>query len=161
MLAVVLVAGWTAWQWAFPSDEAQIEAVLERIAENLAGGAAEAEVARLARAASLRHEFAPDVVIDAGEPLQRINGREALVGMAARLHGTVRNLEVRFHDLAIVVAPDRQAATATVTAEARFDDGAGRGIEARDLAMTFTRVDGDWVVASVSLIRALERLDGR
>lgn len=160
-LAIVVAAAaglWFGWQWLFPSDEARIVAVLERIADGVSIGAAEGDVGRLARAASLRNEFAPDITVDAGPPFERIRGREAIIGAAARTSGRVRNLQITFPDVAITVAPDRQSATALVSAEARFDDGAGPGIDARELELEFTRNDDDWVISAVTLVQALQRL---
>ena len=159
VIAVAVAAGlWFGWHWLFPSDEAQIVAVLERIADGVSGGADEGDMARLARAASLRNEFAPDVTVDAGPPFQRIKGREAIIGAAARTRGSVRDLAITFPDVAIAVAPDRQSATAVVTAEARFDEGGGRGIDARELELAFTRHEGNWVISAVTLVAPLQRL---
>jgi len=161
-LAVAAAAGlWFGWQWFFPSDEAQIVAVLERIADGVSSGAEEGDIGRLARAASLRDAFAPDVTVDAGPPFQRITGREAIIGAAARTTGSVRNLAITFPDVALTVASDRQSATAVVTAEARFDEGGRRGLDARELELAFTRDEGHWVVSAVTLVRPLNRLDGR
>jgi len=158
IVVAVAAVPWFGWQWFFPSDEARIVAVLERIAEGVSTGAAEGDVGRLARAASLRNEFAPDITVDAGPPFQRIRGREAIIGAAARTSGSVRNLQITFPDVAITVAPDRQSATALVTAEARFDDGGGPGIDARELELEFTRTDDHWVISAVTLVQALQRL---
>ena len=162
VLAFVAAAGlWFGWQWFFPSDEAQILALLGRIADGVSSGAEEGDIGRLARAASLRNEFAPAVTVDAGPPFQRINGREAIIASAARTAGSVRNLAITFPDAAIAVASDRLSATAVVTAEARFDQGGERRIEARELELAFTRDEGQWVVSAVTLVRPLNRLDGQ
>lgn len=162
ILAVVGVGGWYGWHWLFLSDEAEIEAVLDRIAESVQAADDEGAIGGLARAALLGRELAPNVTIDAGPPFQRLTGRESIIATAARLRGAVRNLEIHFPDIAIDVAPDRQSAAALVTAEARFvEPGAGRGVNARELEIGFVRLNGDWVIATVSLVRPLERLDGR
>jgi hypothetical protein len=163
ILAVIAASLWFGWRWMFPDDEAQIKAVLARIAEGLGGDTgSNGEVGRIARAASLRNEFAPDVTIDAGAPLQRLTGRDSIIGAAARMNSTVRNLEIQFPDVSVHVDPDRQTATATVTAEARFEDRAGiRVIDARELEVGFKRIDGNWVISAVTVMRPLERLDGR
>ena len=162
VLVAVLCAGlWLGWTWLFPSDEAQIAALLERIADGVSSGASEGDVGRLARAASLRDEFAPDVLVDAGPPFQRLQGREAIIGAAARASGRVRNLDVSFPDVSIVVAPDRQSASAVVTAEARFDDESGRVLDARELDIGFLRPDGTWMISAVTVVRPLQPLDGR
>jgi hypothetical protein len=162
VLAIAAAAGlWFGWQWAFPNDEAQIAAVLERIADSVSGGADEGSVARLARASSLRNEFAPDVIVDAGPPFQRLTGRDAIIAVVARTRGSVRNLAITFPDVAIAVASDRQSATAVVTAEARFDEPGGPGVDARELELAFRRHEGQWVISAVNLVRPLDRLDRR
>jgi hypothetical protein len=161
-LVIAAAAGlWVGWQWLFPSDEAQIAAVLERIADGVSGGAEQGGVSRLARVASLGKDFAADVTVDAGPPFERITGRQTIVAAVARRAGTARNLTVTFPDVAIAVAPGRQSATAVVTAEARFDDGGTRSMDARELELAFTRQEGTWVISAVTVVRPLERLDGR
>jgi hypothetical protein len=158
-LVVAALAGlWIGWHWLFPGDEAQIVAVLDRIADGVSSGAEEGDMGRLARAASLRHEFAPDVTVDAGPPFQRLTGREAIIGAAARTAGVARNLSITFPDVSIAVAADRQSATAVVTAEARFDDVGGPGLDARELELAFTRHEGHWVISAVTLVAPLQRL---
>jgi len=159
VLAVATAAGlWFGWQWLFPSDEAQIVAVLERIADAVSSRAEDGDLGRLARAASLGNEFAVDVTVDAGPPFQRMRGRDAIIGAAARTGGRVRGFEIAFQDVAVAVAPDRRTATAVVTAQARFDEGEGRGIDARELELEFTRHQENWVISAVTLVQPLQRL---
>lgn len=161
VLAALIAAIWFGWGWLFPDDESQIRAVLGRISHIVeetakadAGG-----IEGLARVASLQEEFALDATIEAGAPLQRLKGRQPIVAAAARVLLAARNLELRFPDMAIDVEDDGETATAIVTAEAHFDDGGRRTMDARELEMTFTRFDGRWVIAAVTLIEPLERLD--
>jgi hypothetical protein len=166
-IVLTLIVGglWLGWRWYFPNDEAQIGAVLRRIAaavgsaEETGGAANSGGVQALARAASLRSELAVNVTVDAGPPFQRLTGRDAVIGAAARVNGTARNLELRFPDVAITVSADRTSATAMVTAEARFDEpGGGRALDARELEIGFTRPEGNWVVTTVTVMQPLERL---
>jgi len=162
VVGVLALVAWFGWRWMFPNDEAQIRAVLDRIATAVSASAAEGEVGRLARAASLGRELDPDVVVDAGPPFQRLKGREAIIGTAARLNASIRKLDVRFSDVSVVVDPDRSAAHVTLTAEARFDKGSsGRGFDARELDVTLRRLEGAWVVSAISLVRPLQPVDGR
>lgn len=158
VLLAVIAAGFGAWRYVFPGDEARIRAVLHRVAEAATAGAAEGSVARLSRAAAIRDELAPDVTVDAGAPVPRLSGREAVVGAAARMGGTVRNLEIRFPDISVAVGSDQQSAVAVVTAEAHFDGSDGRRFEARELEIDFKRVDGNWVIAAVSVISPIRRV---
>ena len=158
LLLALVAAGFGAWRYVFPSDEARIRAVLHRVAEAATAGAAEGNVARLTRAAAIREDLAPDVTVDAGAPVPRLNGREAVVGAAARMGGIVRNLEITFPDISVAVASDQQSAVAVVTAEAHFDGSDGRRFEARELEIDFERVDGNWVISAVTVISPIRRL---
>jgi hypothetical protein len=161
VVAALAGAATYGWQWLFPDDEAQIHALLERIAGGVgAGDRDDGDMSRLARAAALRHDFDPDVTIDAGPPFEKLRGDDAIIGAAATVHGSVRNLVVSFTDVTIHVDPAPGGATANLTAEARFDAaGGGRGVEARELDVAFRRIDGSWVVSAVTFVQTLRRLD--
>ena len=153
-----MAALWLAWQWMFPSDESQIRQLLTRVADGVGGSGESGNIEVLAQVAALQNDFAVDATVDAGEPFQRLSGRQAIVSAAARIRVGVRNLEVRFPEVSIDVAEDREQATALVTAEARFDDEEGRSMDARELEMGFSHVDGRWVISSVTLVQPLKRL---
>jgi hypothetical protein len=163
LLASVAAFGWYGWQWLFPDDEAAIRAVLQRIEEGVsaANGAGTGNMDRLARVASLRHELAPDITVDAGPPFHRLTGREAIIGAAASVSGSTRDLQVRFEDVEITVDPSGERAEVTLTAEARTGDSADGDLDSRELEVIFRRLDGQWVVANVTLIPALKPMEGR
>jgi ketosteroid isomerase-like protein len=170
LAVVVIAASWLGWQWLFPSDEAQIIATLTRVAESLEGSAAAdpAEASRsapavggLGRLAALQNEFTSDAIVNAGPPFERLLGRQAIVGAAARIRVAARNLTVRFSDISVTVAGDRVSASASAAAEAEFDGADGRVFEARELDLRFSRQEGRWMIASVTMVQAMERLDTR
>jgi hypothetical protein len=163
LVAVVAAAAWYGWRWAFPDDEAAIRAVLSRIEEGVSAGegAGNGNMDRLARAASLRHELAPDITVDAGPPFQRLAGRDAIIGAAASVSGSRRDLQVRFEDVDITVEPSGERAEVTLSATARSSDAADAGLDTRELEVIFRRLEGRWVVANVKLIRALDPMENR
>lgn len=156
-VAVIGVVLWFGWRYFFPSDEAQIRGTLERIAEAVGSGDAEqGQVARIARAASMRNELDSQIVVEAGPPFSQITGRDAVVAAVARLNSSIRDLEVALNDVQVSVAPDRATARAALTVEARFRDERGEPVvDARELEVAFRRLDEDWVVSQVALVRAL------
>lgn len=161
-IAVALAALWFGSEWLFPGDERQIRAVLDRVREGIEDSDGVTGVEALARIAALQNEFSTDATVDAGPPFERLAGRQSIVAAAARVRALAHNLELHFPDVAIEVADDGQSATATVTAEARFDEpGAGRALDTRELEVGFARFEGRWVIGAVSLIQPLERLDRR
>jgi hypothetical protein len=165
-LAIAVALSVVAWRWMFPNDEGQIRAVLTRIADVVADAEraqrASQSLEGLARVAALQNEFAVEARVDAGPPFQRLQGRQSIVAAAARVLAATRDLELRFPEIAIEVSPDRQQATGMVTVEARFDEASGaRGFDARELEIGFARLDGRWVIAEVTIVEAIERLDTR
>jgi ketosteroid isomerase-like protein len=163
LTVVLLLLVWFAYRHLFPNDEAQIRAVLDAVADALGDGAAEgSDVRRLARAASIRSLLDADITVEAGPPFIRLQGRDTIIGTVARLNGSVEDLEVGFDDVQVTVAPDGATAHVYLTAEAQFRDGSGaRGLEARELDITFRKQDGDWLVADVALVQTLEPLTPR
>jgi hypothetical protein len=157
IIVCALAALWFGWRWAFPSDEAQIHRVLDRIAKAAGSGAVgESDVARIARSMSIRSALDPKITVDAGPPFRATSGRDVLIGTVARLNTTMKDLEVRFADVQISVDPSRTSAKVHTTAEALFHDARGdRGLEARELDLTFRRLQGDWVVSQVAPVRTL------
>lgn len=156
LLAALSAAAWFGWRWIFPDDETRIRAVLDRIAGTVSGGIEESEVGRLARAASIRNALDPEITVDAGPPFSQLAGRDTILASVARFTSTARDLTVSFDDVAVRVSPERTTANVHLTALARFRGAAGdRELEARELDVTFRRRDGDWVVASVTLVPTL------
>lgn len=159
VLIAVLGGGWAAWRSWAPGDEAEIVALLDRLADGVGGPAGEGHLARVARAAALRDDLDADLRVEIGPPFQPIKGRETMIGMAARLSGTYPNLDVQFRDLDLTIEPDGQRARVTLTAEAHFDQrSGGLGFDARELDLVLTKRDGRWVIAEVSYVRILRPL---
>jgi hypothetical protein len=157
VIAFALAALWFGWRWLFPSDQVQIHRVLDQIARAAGSGAAgESEVARIARSVSIRSALDPDITVDAGPPFDSTSGRDVLIGAVARFSTTMNDLEVRFADVEITVDPSRTSAKVYTTAEALFRDGSGdRGVEARELDLTFRHLEGDWVLSRVAPVPTL------
>ncbi len=161
VVAVAVVVGaWLAWAWLFPSDEARIRAVLDRVADAVSAGAAEGEIARLARVAGLQQDLHPELVVDAGPPFKDLRGREAVVAAAARTGAMLHELDISFADIVVALDPDRQRASVTLVAEARFREGEGaaQSYDARELEVEFIRYEERWVVAGVVLVEGLRPL---
>lgn len=160
LVVAVVAVMWFGWRWLWPDDEAQIRAMLGRIADGLGGESAASAIGAVARVAALQQEFHPDATVDAGPPFQRLVGRPAIISAAGRARASIHNLEIRFPDVDVTIAANGDTATAVVTVEAYFNQaGEPRSIEARELEMAFARTDDRWVISQVTLLQPLERLD--
>ncbi|MGE3275792.1 MAG: nuclear transport factor 2 family protein [Vicinamibacterales bacterium] len=156
LFVVIVGLAVAGWRWLYPDDEAAIRQSLSRIAAAVGSEPGEPGLARLARLQRLGDELTADVQVDAGPPIGRLAGRADATAAAARVSASLRALELRFVDVTVVVQPDGQTALVSLTAEARFEDGAGDGFDARELDVTFVRTDGQWRVQSVASIRVLQ-----
>jgi hypothetical protein len=159
-LALVLALaglGYVLYSWYWPGDEGRIQEALDDLAATVGepGGDGLGQMARAARIGSF---FARDVVIDLGQPYARIEGRDTLMALAAKMQVPGEGLDVRFVDVSIDVAPGGTDAvvhlTATVASRGRpFDSG----LDAKELEMNWRKVDDTWLIAHVTGVSTLER----
>lgn len=160
--ALTGVTVWAGARWLFPDDATEIRAALERLIAVTQGAEDDDDIGRLARASAVRRELTLDATANPGPPIPPLTGRDAIVGLAARLVGTVPNLEMTLPDVAIVVAPDRRRAAVQVTLETRFLDHAGEWRhDTRQLDLVFTRVDRQWLLRTITRGQAPHPLDHR
>jgi hypothetical protein len=93
--------------------------------------------------------FVEDVTFSIPELTSGGHGRAALAGLAARSGLVYRTLTVDFGGTDVTVARNASTATVQTTATVQATRGAGLERERRPVAFGFTRVDGDWRIASV------------
>jgi hypothetical protein len=159
LAATVLLAllGWLVARWYWAGDEQAIRVALDELATSVSEPAGEG-VEALARAARLGQFFAPDVVVDLGQPFPVITDRDTLMAMAANAHVPGQELEVRFVDVEVKVLPGGAEAVVHLTVTAA---GTGRsfdrGLDARELEMGWRKRGGTWEIARVTGVETLER----
>ena len=161
---VALVAGYRWW----PSDERAIAAQLSTIATTLSGTTGSDGFGALARMAALRKALAPDIHVSAGpapaeaglgtdRPLE-VAGRDQALALVSRWTPPPGGMTVAFIDEHITVAEDRTHGqvycTATITSRAATGEP---NIDARELTIGLTKIDGGWVVQSVQAEDTLTR----
>lgn len=153
---VLVVASAGAYLW-WNSPERQIQRTLNGLADALSHDPPATSLSAISAASAIREYFAADVVIEAGAPFSALRGRDAVLGAAARLHAAVPALLVEFVDVRIALGPDRTDATVDCTATATISNRGGQQtVDARELILTMTRVDGRWVIESAKLVEVLE-----
>jgi hypothetical protein len=155
LVAVLAYTAWTMW----PSEEARIRARLDDLGGAVSMGLEkhETQMARLARVARLRQFLAPDLYLDVGAPYQPIEGRDVVLGMVAKAALPPRDVIVRFVDVQVTIDPAGGQAIAYLTAEASSQTSEGaREIDARELQLTLRKVEGEWIVTRVEVLRTLQ-----
>jgi hypothetical protein len=155
VVAGVLIAaavGALAW-WLFPSDERRLRSRLNELAQAASVPAGEQELGRAARLGRLGRLLSSDVVLDAGEPLGSVTGRESLLGLAAQFGSFSTGLRVELHDVTVVVGDDHR--TARVEARAVATERAADGqetVEMRDVLLELTKTDEGWQLGRVTVV---------
>ena len=157
--AVAIIAGgiW-AWQTWWPGDERAIRGRLDALAAVVNEPAAEG-LGTVARAAEIGSYFTQDVVVDLGRGSAPIQGRETLIGLAARLPPGTAAYTLEFDDVSVDVAPEGGVADVRCAATfTRRNESTGeRSIDARELQLGMTKSDGHWRIARVTAVDTLRR----
>lgn len=155
LLAAVVLALAAASVWR--SDRRQIQRRLDALAKTASVAGSETPVERLARASRLGTFFAEDVMIQTSQDRSSfVGGRQAVVGMAVQGAAAYGSINVAFEDLKIAVT---DPSTATVYMRATVSEAAPQGglLEARDVTLTLSNVNGEWLVSRGEVLRALDR----
>ena len=125
------------------------------IAESLTVPANEGDLARIARIAMLRKTLAPDVRVSIGASPQpgaqaqsEVVGRDGVLALVSRWNPPADGVAVDFVDMNVTV--DDSGATAQVYCAAKITSGAEQPVvDARELRIALSKIDGLWLVTSV------------
>ena len=138
------------------SDERAIRNQMSAIAESLSVPENDGELARIARLAALRNVLAPDIAVFTGassrpgaEVPPELVGRDAVLALAGRWVPPAGGVTIEFVDLQVTL--DANRATAQVYCTARISSGPDERpvVDARELTIGFSRIDGSWLISSV------------
>jgi len=140
------------WYWR----SRVIRKQLTELAKAASIGPREGELARVMNSQKLAGFFTPDVEITVdipGHSLQTISGRDEVMQIAMRAHSTMSNVKVQFVDVSVSVAPDKESATAHLTAKANVpgDDVP----QVQELKAQFQKVGRDWLINRVETVKTL------
>jgi hypothetical protein len=161
---LVLAAGLIAfgvWLWfiLFPSPEKVIHKRLVALANTVSFSSNQGNLARLAGAPNLGDFFSPDVEVDINVPgrvQERLMSRQEIVQATVGARSTISWLKVKFPDINITVAPDKQSAVADLTVEARVSGRQDPIVQ--EMKFTLQKTDGKWLVARIETVRTLSIL---
>ena len=80
-------------------------------------------------------------------------GRDEITQAALASRSAVSGLKVKFPDISVMVAPDKQSATADVTLDATVSGESDAIVQ--ELKFTFQKIDGQWLITRIETIRTL------
>jgi len=157
--ALIVAALVLAYRW-WTSDERAITKQLAAVAESLTVAPNEGSLGPVTRVAMLRRTLAPDVRVSAGpssggEPTgggaHSLVGRDVVVGAASRW-APPGGVKVDFVNVRVEVSDDRRSAHVSCTATMTSPGGSGTPtVDARDVTIDFTRIEGVWLVSVVDV----------
>ena len=159
VLLLAIVLGYRWWT----SDERAIKKQLAAVAESLTVAPNEGSLGPVSRVAMLRRTLAPDIRVSAGpssggEPAgggaHSLVGRDAVLGAASRW-APPGGVTVDFVNVRVQVSDDRGSAHVSCTATMTSPGASGAPtVDARDVTIDFTRIEGAWLVSVVELTAA-------
>ena len=137
-------------------DERAIRNQMSAVAEALTVPANDGELGRVARIAAVRNVLAPDIRVStsvtappgAQVPPELI-GRDAVLALAGRWVPPPGGVTIEFVDVQVTVDDSRVNAQVYCTARVSSGPEARPIVDARELTVGFSKIDGTWLLTSV------------
>lgn len=160
-IRLVLLAAATAlgiWLWTvfFPSPEAVVRQRLTKLAADISFSRNESQLARLAGAESVPDFFSSNVEVNIDVPgaeQHTFAGRDEIAQAAFGSRQEVGSLTVKFPDINVTVAPDKQSAVADVTVEVNVPRESDLVVQ--ELKISFSKSEGQWLITKVETVRTV------
>ena len=156
LLAALVALGVWLWFVLFPSPEKVIRQRLTELARIASFSSNESDLARLAAARSLAGFFFTNVEFQVELPeLARRDSmdRNEITQAAFAVRSRAGGLKVKFPDINVTVAPDKQSAVADLTVEANISGE--RDPMVQEMKFTLQKIDGKWLITRVETVRTI------
>jgi hypothetical protein len=160
LLVIALVAGAGVWLWGvlFPNPERVIRKRLAETARAASFAPGESYFSRLAAARRLSEFCATNVEVNIdipGHEERQWAGREDILQAELSARATLNSLKVTFPDVNLIIGPDKESATADLTAEARISGDSDLFVQ--EMKFTFRKIGGEWLITQVQTVQTLLR----
>lgn len=158
LLAAAVALGCWLWGLAFPNEERLIRRHLANTARAASFGRQEGALERIGNIAELSGCFTPEVQVHFDVPRQgqfSLEGRDQIMGVAAKLREYTSSLKVDFLDVSVVLDPGRESATATLTA--RAETPTDRDLFVQELKLFLKKQNRRWLIRRIETVKTLSR----
>jgi hypothetical protein len=160
LVIAALIAAAAVWLWGvlFPSADKVIRKRLAETARAASFDRSQGALSRMAGAQRLPYFFATNVEINIdlpGHQARQMGSRDDILQAAIAVRGTLDSIKVTFPDVALTIDPDKQSATADVTAEAKISGDDQLYIE--EMKFELRKFDGHWLITRVETVQTLEK----
>lgn len=160
IVLIVALAALGVWLWTvlFPGPDKVIRRRLLELARTASSSPNESDLTRLAVARSVAGFFSAQVELKLAVPElgQRDSmDREEITQMVYVARSRAGGLQVRFPDINVTVAPDKQSAVVNLTVEATISGERDRLLQ--EMKFTLRRVDGQWLITRIETVQTLSQ----
>ncbi len=160
-LAVLAAALFWLWTIFFPSPEKVIRKQLTRLAADVSfskNDGSLTKLAGLAEASDVAGFFSTNVEVDVdipGHMQPALAGRDEITQAALLARQQTSSLSVKFPDINVTLAPDKQSASADVTVEVNAAGISDDFIQ--ELKISFEKSNRQWLIKKVETVRAISQ----
>jgi hypothetical protein len=157
---ILILLGVWLWTILFPSPQKIIRRHLEAVARCVSFAPGEGLLVRLGGAQSLAGYFATNAVIKLEVPGHEqftFSGRNEITQAALTARSALGGMKVKFLDVSVKVAPNRQSATVDLTVDANISDQPN--VMVQDTKIVLHKINGEWLIIRVETVRTLSILD--
>jgi len=148
--------GYLAWRSRQSDDERAIRARLEALRTEINTSTTDG-LGTIAHAAQIGTYFTEDTTIELGDGASPIDGRDTLMGMAARLQPRTAAFRLELDDINVELVPGAGAADVLLTASfvRRSLSTGEESRDAREFSLVCRKNAGTWRIARVTAIDTL------
>lgn len=157
-LAALGFWGWRAW---FPGPEQVIRRQLAELAQTASFSAGQSPLSKLANAQKIGAFFLPEVEIILevpGRSQAAFRSRDELLEAALAAAAAAASLDIKFVDIRVALAPDRQSAVASLTVQAGVNQEKNAYVQ--ELKISWTKFEGNWRIRRVESVKTLSAAPG-
>jgi ketosteroid isomerase-like protein len=158
LIFIVILAALAFWLWTilFPSPQKIIRKRLLSMAGNISFSQNENNLVKMADAQHVADFFADNVTVDLtlpGRVEQSTLDHEEITQAMLISRQQATDLQMKFPDINVTVAPDKNSAVADVTLDATVSGEHDAILQ--EVKFTFEKVNGQWLIDKVETVRVL------
>jgi len=156
LIAALAALGFWLWTVFFPGPERIIRKQLAGLAADISFSQSQSDLVKIAHAQSVAGFFADNVVMNItipGHDMQTTMGHDEITQAVLTSRQAATGIDLKFPDVNITVAPDKNSATADVTVDATVSGE--RNAVLQEMKFTFEKTDGKWLIDQVETVQVI------
>lgn len=152
----MIALGTWGWRVIFPSPENIIRSRLKSLAKVVSFAPNDGMISKGYSAQKLTDYFTPEVEVNVntpGYPQQVITARQDLIQGLLWAQTNLRSVKVEFLDINVTLDPDKQGATANLTAKVTI--GKSNDFNVQELDVMLKKIEKRWIIYRVVTVKTL------